>query len=247
MNHDELAFQEFLAGRMRDKGLSVKRLSEATGIAPSHLENMLHGNFDDLPSTPYFRGYVLRIAKALDFDGHEWWDRLRGEEFVKISGPQDALPQNRFVKRAPSIMAWGIVGVVILIIIAFVIALPRITGQPSIAVSSPSSTPFNATSTTFTLRGTVRNADSLFLNGDTIPIAADGTWEKGVLLQNGVNTFEISAKKLLGGEAKATEQIIYEPAGGQDTTGQGASSAPPQNFPTIHPQEPTPATGTFFD
>lgn len=212
MNQEYPTFQELLAARMRDKGVTLKRLAEATGIAPAHLENMLHGNFEDMPSQPYFHGYVLRVAKVLDFDGEEWWGKLKREGAVKNSGPSDALPKNRFVKKSPPKKLWIAIAVAIVVIVYLAIAFPRIVGKPVLTITSPIGNPYTSTSTTITIQGTVDNADSLSLNGDVVTIAPDGTWQKGVLLQNGLNTFAITAKKFLGQETDVTEDILYESA-----------------------------------
>lgn len=242
MNHDEPLFEEFLAARLKDKGLSLKRLAEATGITPTHLENLLHGNLEDMPSAPYFRGYLIRIGKVLDFDGEEWWERIKSDGLVRNSGPADELPRNRFIKTSLSKTVWaGIVaGAVILIYLVF--AFPRITGKPIITITYPPKNPFTIGLSTLTIAGTVENADSLYLNGGEIVIAPDGSWQKGVLLQNGLNTFQISARKFLGGETAVVEQVLLETAGVEP-----AHSTSGQLFPTIHSAPEVPATGTFFN
>lgn len=242
MDHEEMRFEEFLAARMREKGVSMKRLGEITGIAPAHLENLLRGSFEAMPSAPYFRGYVIRVGKALDFDGEEWWKKIKSGERVKDAGPSDMLPRNRFIKKEmpKTPIIFGIVAVFMLIYALF--QFQRIAGRPSLTVTNPPASPFTSESNTFTITGKVANADSLSLNGDMITINADGTWQKGVLLQSGVNTFAITAKKFLGGEANVNEEIIYESA----STG---ASSPSSNarYPTIHVSTGTPATGTFFN
>lgn len=237
MDHDELTFAEFLAVQMKDKGFSIKKLSEATGIASVHIENMLRGDLEDLPSAPYFHGYLVRIGKTLGFDSEEWWAKIKsaGGGALRNSGSLDALPRNRFVRRVAPKWLWLAIAAGVLIVIYLVIALPRILGRPMLAVVYPPTSPFVATSTTLTFRGTVRNADALYLSSggsagslagsiasapssEEIPAAADGTWQKTVLLQNGLNTFDISAKKFLGGEADLTEQVLYEPPTATSTT-----------------------------
>lgn len=235
MSDEELTFQEFLAGRMKDRGVSVKKLSEATGIAPVHIENMLRGGFEALPSAPYFRGYLLRIGKVLGFDGEEWWKEIKNGAAVRNSGPSDSLPRNRFLKKSAPAWLWFAIAAFILIVIYLAVALPRVLGKPVLTIAYPSASPFVATSTTLTFRGTVRNADSLYLSStvvatsgatssEEIPIAPDGTWQKTVLLQNGLNTFDISARKFLGSKASVMEQVLYEPSAMPTTTMPSATS-----------------------
>ena len=70
----------FLRDRMKDKGISLKRLADLTGIAINHIENMLRGDFEHVPPTPYFRGYLIRLGEVLNFDGEAWWEKIKREE-----------------------------------------------------------------------------------------------------------------------------------------------------------------------
>jgi cytoskeletal protein RodZ len=221
----EPTFQAFFAAKLKERGVTLKKLAEATGITPSHLESLAHGKFEDLPSSPYLHGYIIRLGKALDFDGEMWWDRIKKEGLVKNSGPTDALPSNRFLKQSPTRFIWvGVVIALILIYLAF--QLPIIFSKPTITIDFPAQNPYTTSSSTLTLEGTVTGANSLALNGDTVTIAPDGSWQETVLLQNGPNTFDISAKKLLSGEADVTEQIFYD-AGSPANASSTASSTPP--------------------
>lgn len=213
----ETPFEQFFAQKIKERGVSLKKLSEATGIAPIHIESLLRGDYENMPSAPYFHGYLLHLGAALDFDGEEWWMRLKKEGVVKNSGAFDTLPHNRFLKQDPPKYIWGvIIAVIILVYIGF--QAPHILGKPTITITSPSQTPYTTSSSTFTLEGTAQNADSLYLNNDQeIPIAPDGSWQQTVLLGDGLNPFKITAKKFLGGETDATEQIVYTPAPGSVT------------------------------
>lgn len=242
MDREDVRLEEIIAARMREKGVTLKHLGELTGIAPTHLENLLRGNFGDMPSMPYLHGYVVRVGKILDFDGEEWWKKIKAGGFVKDAGSPDVLPRNRFINRKSSRTTVIIGASMALILIYAAFQFPRIAGKPLLTIIDPPATPFTAQSNTMTITGTVKNADSLTLNGDAITINPDGSWQKGVLLQGGVNTFAIVAKKFLGGETDITEEIIYE------ASGAGVPSASPNPaYPTIHPGTETPATGTFFN
>lgn len=217
MSPEELNFQSFLLAKIKDRGISLKKLAEATGIAPAHIESMVNGKFNDLPSAPYVRGYLVRLGKALDFDGMGWWERIKKEGFVKDSGTIDALPRNRFMGKSPAKFVWlGVAAGLLVVYLAF--QLPLIFGKPNVLVTFPSQSPYLSVTNTITIEGTVRSASSLSLNGDTVAIAPDGSWKKAVLLQNGVNSFTITAKKFLGGETNLTEQIVYQSSSSATST-----------------------------
>ncbi len=229
MSPNDLPFEQFFAEKIKERGVSLKKLAEMTGIAPAHIESLLRGDYENMPSAPYFHGYLTHLGAVLDFDGEEWWAKLKKEGVIKNSGELDTMPRNRFIKQSPPKYLWWIgAGVIVLIYLAF--QAPRIFGKPALMVSVPSANPYVTASSTFTLSGTVTGADSLSLVGadgeqEPIIVAADGSWQKSVLLGVGPNPFQISAKKFLGGETSATEQIFYQPTGSTTTT-PTASSTP---------------------
>ena len=241
MPPEEVNFQTFFVAKLKDRGVSIKKLAEATGIAPAHLEAMAHGKFDNLPSSPYLHGYIIRIGKVLDFDGAVWWEKMKQEGLVKNSGPVDSFPSNRFVKQSHQKFIWaGVAGVIIIIYLAF--QLPVIFGKPALTITSPDANPFTTASSTLTMQGTAHGADSLYLTNanasdtEAIVVTPDGSWQKTVLLQSGVNTFKIAASKLLSGETDFTQQIIYTAPGlpATATSSAASSSAPtaPAAFPS---------------
>lgn len=197
----------FLGERLRDKNITLERLSELSGIAIKHLENILKGDAEKLPPAPYLHGYLLKLGGILDFDGNAYWEAWR-KQAIPSSGAMDKLPKNRFSKKPAARYVWiGVVALLLLIYLAF--QLPRIIGAPSLSVTSPKNEITNTTSSQITVSGILLNARELYINGEMIPLGDGGTWEKSVSLQAGLNTIEITAKKFLGGEAKVLKQVFY--------------------------------------
>jgi len=237
MEYEHIGFGEFLAARLKEKGFTLKKLAEVTGITPVHLESMLREDFETLPSAPYLRGYLFRLGKTLEFSGDEWWTKIKNRDLVKNSGEADALPENRFIRKSPAKYVWAGIGALI-VIIYLGFQFPRIFGKPLLALTFPNQNPYAATANTLMFTGTVRNADSLTLNGDAIIVNPDGTWQKGVLLDNGLNTFQITAKKFLGGETDITAQVVYQAP---------VSSSSSSSVPAIHFETSTPNPGPAFE
>jgi transcriptional regulator with XRE-family HTH domain len=239
MSPNDFPFEQFFAEKIKERGISLKKLAEMTGIAPAHIESLLRGDYENMPSAPYFHGYLMHLGAILDFDGEEWWIKLKKEGVIKNSGELDTMPRNRFIKQSPPKYLWWIgAGIIVLIYLAF--QAPRIFGKPALLVSVPNANPYVTTSSTITLSGTVTGADSLSLVGadgelEPIIIAADGSWQKSVLLDVGPNLFPISAKKFLGGETSVTEQIFYQPTGSTTTIPATSSTPSASTTPTTTP------------
>ena len=98
-----------------------------------------------------------------------------------------------------------------MLIVVFGFTLSHIFGKPVIVVTSPQNNSFTI-SNSILIQGTVKNADSLYVNTEEVVVASDGSWQKNVSLSpTNPNTFKISAKKFLGGATDMEWNINYNP------------------------------------
>jgi cytoskeletal protein RodZ len=215
-NWGNQSFENFLRERIKDDGFNLKKLSEQSGIAIKYLEAMISGNFEKLPAEPYFHGYIERLGRILDFDPDEWWGKLK-ESGAIDGGAHDLVTKNRFIKRPIPKTIW-LFAVVIVILIYGGIRYSNIFGKPVLTLTYPQQNPATVSESQIVLAGTVKNGSELNINGESVPLGQSGEWQKSVLLQSGINSLEITAKKTLGGETKIIEQIIYAPAATLDGT-----------------------------
>jgi hypothetical protein len=203
------SFNIFLGEKLRDKNISIEKLSELSGISPRHLENMLKGDPENLPPAPYLRGYFVKLGEILGFSGEEVWESWSGRAEAKRSGASDRLPENRFARRSMTRYIWLLL--LPTIILAYLaIQLPRIFGTPILYVEYPRGASSVSETDRAVISGTLANAKELYINGERVQIEEDGTWQKGVLLGVGQNNIEIRAKKFLGRETVIEKQIFYE-------------------------------------
>src|SRR3989344_214652 len=207
---DEINFETFLHNRLRERGMNLKRLSEISGITLKYLEHLSSGEFAQLPPAPYVRGYLLRLGTMLDFDGNAWWERLQTETSVKRAGGGDMLPRNRFAMKSPRNLLIGTV--IILLVTAYALfRLSKLFGVPELTIAFPSEGTQTVTADTLVLSGHVENADEVTINDEKIPVGTDGSWQKSVMLQQGLNTFNVKASKTLGRERNEMRQVLYQP------------------------------------
>ena len=203
-------FQEFFNAKIRERGLTLKKLSELSGITLKHLEYLSAGNFEALPSAPYFHGYLEKLGRILDFDYTEWWQNIKEEGNVKISGTLDQLPKNRFALSSPGKFVWP--GVFLLLVVFyFGVRYSKIFGEPQVSIAYPTEAFTNIASQKIVVRGELKDGDKLVINGEAVALRDDGTWEKNILLESGLNTIEIKARKFLGRETRIIKQVLYEP------------------------------------
>jgi Helix-turn-helix domain/Glucodextranase, domain B len=221
---EELDFATFLASQMKDRAIKLAKLSELSGISLKYLEAMTKGDYEHFPAAPYFRGYVKTLGNILGFDPEPWIEWFRREGIVVTSGSSDALPENRFAKKSYGKYIAGLVVAALLIVYAGV-RFYSIIGKPQITISNPSSLSAIVSADEIILQGAVSHADTLTVNGEDTPLGDKGVFEKRVILQTGLNSFEFIAKKFLGSETHEVRQVYFEAVSSTDPSISASSTA----------------------
>ncbi|MCR4261257.1 MAG: helix-turn-helix domain-containing protein [Candidatus Colwellbacteria bacterium] len=198
---------EVLKKLMKSKGVSSSRLASLTDVPSRFIDAILEGNFDQLPSQPYIRGYLFKISNALGAENDYLWHIFRSSVEAPSSGEYDRLPINRFAlqKMSRKTMIWILAGLMIFLFIS--LNFNRIAGKPRIDVTVPDT----AEESVITVSGTINPDDRLTLNGEIIYTNDIGAFEKQVQLEPGINTLEFKAKRYLGRETKLVKQVFYQP------------------------------------
>ncbi len=223
---DHLDFKTFFYERMKERGLTIRRLAELSGVTAENLLSLSEERFADLPAAPYLRGYLAKIGRVLDFDPAPWWEYFERLKAFRSSGPADELPQNRFTQKPVAKYGWLVLlGIIFLAYFGF--QFRHIFGKPTIAVSYPPEGIVRVAQSAARVMGNVEGSTNLSINNEPIPVGTDGTWGKNIVLQLGMNTIEIRASKFLGGETKVVRQILYEPPA------KAASSTPAGTPPAL--------------
>src|SRR3990172_11470828 len=120
-NMDEVEdIVEVLKKLMKSKGVSSARLASLTDVPSRFIDALLEGNFDQLPSQPYIRGYRFKISTALGAENDYLWQIFRSSVEALSSGEHDRLPINRFAlqKMSKRNMLWIVAGLIIFLLIS---------------------------------------------------------------------------------------------------------------------------------
>lgn len=214
MEEEVRSLAKIILEAMRYYDLNLDKLAKLSGISERHLAALLEEKFKQLPSAPYVHGYLAKIAALLNLDGEDLWRvYLKDNQNLRRSGERDQLPPNRFSYR------FWMTRTAILIIAALLIAGFYVFFQASGFFNKPDLFFENLEDDSaivqeerFVFRGRIESPASLTLDGEPVNVAADGSFEKTVYLNTGVNIFTFRAKKALGRETEIVRQVFYEPA-----------------------------------
>lgn len=192
---------------MEAKGMDSGKLADLTDVPQRFISSLVSGDFNDLPSEPYIRGYLFKIAGVLEADPNFLWRSFRQSAEIRSSGSRDILPANRFgLKKVSSKKVWIILAALVLVgFLSF--RINSILGKPTLDISLPEIT----ASQTVNVTGQVTPGDTLTLNDEVIYPDKNGKFEKKVQLESGPNILKFRVERYLGREITVDKQILYQP------------------------------------
>lgn len=210
MEIEQKTIKEILEDSMDVKGFSVERLSEITDIPERFIKAIIEENIANLPSSPYVRGYLVRIAEALNLNGNELWTIYKENLDLRTSGGKDKLPHNRFELRPfkKRNIIFIVLAIVAVIYLAF--KIETLLGVPNIDISNPATDNMVVNLPTIDLRGEIDVKDKLTINDEEIATDENGYFEKQFSLEAGINSIEFKVKRLLGKETTIVRKVIYQ-------------------------------------
>lgn len=233
MEEEIRSLSKIILEAMRYYDLNLDKLARMSGISERHLEALLEERFKQLPSVPYIHGYLNKIAGLLNLNGEDLWRvYLKDNQNLRRSGEHDQLPPNRFSYRSwlsrPVIFIAG--G---LVIVGFYIFFQTsfFFNKPDLVFDGLVNDSLIVAEEKFIFRGRIEAPAALAVNDEQINLEPDGSFEKTVYLNPGVNIFTFKAKKILGKELKIIKQIFYEPATSTTDAKIEASPLSPEIFP----------------
>ena len=208
---------EVLSEIILERGITLDKLSELTNIPKRYLIAMMDNDFKNMPAAPYARGYITKICSVLEINSRQAIDAYN-KIGLKTSGKDDFLPQNRFALTKHYKNNWLVIVIIVaIIVIAGLIFTNRhifadFFGVPLIEVNIPArenNSPLLETNEQlFTIRGIINPQDSITINGEAAPVNEEGIFTKEVLLNAGLNTFEIRVQRPLGRETMIVREIF---------------------------------------
>jgi len=210
MEIEQKTIKEILEDSMNVKGFSVERLSELTDIPERFVKAIIDENITSLPSSPYVRGYFVKIAEALNLNGNELWAIYKENLDLRTSGGKDKLPHNRFELKPFKKRNVILIVLAIIVVTYLAFKIETLLGVPNIDISNPATDNMVVNLPTIDLRGEIDAKDKLTINNEEIATDKNGYFEKKFLLEAGINSIEFKVKRLLGKETTIVRKVIYQ-------------------------------------
>lgn len=211
-------FGETLSELAVEHGLTLDKLSELTNIPKRYLSAMAENDEKNMPAAPYVKGYITKICATLGTDPSPLIEAYKAAG-IKSSGKEDSLPTNRFalVKKKTGLIVAVCVAAAVIAVILFPVGkrylFAGFMGIPPIEVNLPAKVDdrdfLETRDQFFTIEGKINPKDSIIINREPISVTTDGAFSKEVMLDPGLNTFEIKVKRFLRSETTVIRKVFY--------------------------------------
>lgn len=205
-------FNDLLRDAMDAHDFNSEKLAATTGVSEQFIRALVENTPHNVPPSTYARGYMNKIAKAIDIKPEELWEAYVQEYHPKSSGALDLMPQNRFALAAVD-KRWLILGIIGLVVAIYIATnLNRLRGIPHLVITAPQETATTVKIASIIIKGALENPnDALAINSNGIAVGTDGFFEHEFALDPGINIFVVTVKRFLGRETSETIQVNYEP------------------------------------
>lgn len=212
---------QLLGERLRhvreEAGLEIDTVSRRLGISRHHLQAIESGSYERLPGEVYIRNFLKRYAALLTLSESTVLQAFSEEyALTKRANPKlqpSALPPQA-ARRSLSITPVLIrrVGIGLLIVAVLVYLgweVSKIVTPPALTVTSP---PENLITkeNVVTIAGTTEPEALVLINSQQTFVDQSGAFSETIVLEPGVNTIAIAAKKQRSRERVIYRQVLYE-------------------------------------
>ena len=195
--------------------LRFGELASKTGIPAKHLKKIEKGEWCDLPSGVYVKGFLKKYAQIVGLDEAEVAARYETEWNQICALPVSAgrgqnLSELSFLKDI-SLRKFSAVAAIILVAGYMAWQFRVILERPDLNLDNPPTEDIVSTAAVLELAGRVSSGAVLTVNNDPVYPEESGDFKKSVELLAGLNVLEIKAVSRFGKESKIIRRVTFNP------------------------------------
>jgi cytoskeletal protein RodZ len=204
---------EKLHAMRKAANLTLSEMVEKTKIQRKYLRAFEEDDYDALPKPLYAKKFLKRYVQELGgnvdyfldgFDALCSQDNPDPETFPERSIRKWQLPSlSKFLKVASLV----VVGLAVVGYLGWQVR--AIIKPPEVMVYSPQDGAYT-TSATVTIAGKAEDEAEVKINGDTVLLNRDGTFEEEIALERGVNVITIEGKKRYSKSTEIYRRVVLE-------------------------------------
>lgn len=192
------------------KGITLADVAIATKIRLNLLELIEENKFHKIAEGTVVKGLVKNYAEYLDLSSRDMMAIFRRDFLedkkgqILLRGTYEPLGKGGFAWTPRLSVFFG--GLILMLILAFyfLIQIVALLGAPSLKIESPADKS-TTSETSIEVKGKTGTDNVIYINGEIVSTAADGSFKEMVVLSQGDNKIKIEAVSRRG--KKTTKEI----------------------------------------
>lgn len=197
------------------KGYTLERVENETKIKKTVLKKIEEGDFNNLPPSTFVKGFIRNYAIFLNLDPDNLIALYRREvdKPDANSGTKPFLTQlsSSLFAVTPHRIFYISLGLILFLFVFYFASLfLSLSTGPSLNIISPKNNEKFTTKNIY-LTGRTGVGSNLFINGTQISLTAEGEFSKPVILDSGLNKYDITAVDRNGRKTSKNLIIYYNP------------------------------------
>jgi cytoskeletal protein RodZ len=195
---------------------SIQDAENGSKVRARFLISLESGDWTNLPTPVYVRGFVLAYAKFLGIGKEEIIRLYEAELSLKKTQNPSEFSYKNSIKDAkviltPKVLGYALLSTFILIMFGYIFyQVMDFAGSPNLQVSAPSNNLVLETDST-DIRGLTDSDNIISINNETIPVTNDGRFSTSLKLHRGVNVVKVKALNKAKKETTNVITIEYKP------------------------------------
>lgn len=200
---------EFLREERLKQNKDLEYIAQKTKIRPTILKHIENGSYDKLPSRTYVHGFVRAYAIALGIDVEKALAFFRREYDVAAAedrpAPEPLEKPGFIITPAKVLTAVGSLVLVAFFVFLF-IQYRQFAGRPVLLLEYPPEQ-LTIDQEFVNVSGRTDPENEILINGETVTVSADGTFQITVTLHSGINSISIVARNNIGRETLIEREV----------------------------------------
>ena len=212
--HNEQTLGEKLHTLRMEARLTLSELAHKTKIQKSYLKAFEANAFHDLPDPIYARNYLQILVRTLGADENYYLDlfkQARGTSDVikNIHAPVQRTRATKFFVTSRFAHVGLFIFFVAILASYIGVQIKTIISPPALAIVSPADG-FSTTDATIIVKGKTDKGTRVQINGSDVLLSQDGSFQKEVALERGLNVLQIEGAKRYSHLATEYRRVIFD-------------------------------------
>lgn len=213
---DNLKLNDFLVERRKFLKIRFGDLASKSGIPSKYLKKIEKGDWCDMPSGVYVKGFLKKYAQTVGLDESELARRYEAEWREVCQIPAGLTKSSFGAGRYGFLKEVSLRRLVVAVAMAAVVTyvswqFGAVLEKPDLVLTNPAAEDTVVGDLKIELAGKTSPGTVLVVNNETVYPEENGYFKKSVELLSGLNVLEIKAVSRFGKETKITRRITYNP------------------------------------